>query len=81
MSKMALPAMCGAFGFFLSRDLIQGFNPQTRAVAVSGIAAAIAMLILERISKKFPKLVEYNLGIAMVVGMTAAVIYNHMGGK
>lgn len=81
MSKMALPAMCGAFGFFLSRDLIKGFDPKTRAFMVSGVAAAIAMLILERISKKFPKLVEYNLGIAMVIGMAAAVIYTNMGGK
>lgn len=80
MSKIALPSMCGAFAFFFSRDIIKGFDPKTRPFMVSGVAAAVAMLILDRVAKKYPKLVEYNLGIAMVIGMAAAVIFVKLGG-
>lgn len=80
MAKIGLPAMCGAFAFFFSRDLVKILNPKTRAIAVSGIGAAIAMLILDRIAKKYPKLVEYNLGIAMVVGMICGVVFEKLGG-
>lgn len=73
-----ISAMCGAFGFLFGNELLKGLNPATRPFAVSGIGAAIAMIILERIAKKYPKLGEYNLGIAMIAGMVCAVVYNRI---
>lgn len=35
---------------------------------VSGIVAAVAMVILDKVSKKYPKFTEYNLGISMIIG-------------
>lgn len=75
---LMIAAMCGAFAFLFGNELLKSLNPKTRTYAISGIGAAIAMLILEKIAKKYPKLGEYNLGIAMIVGMTCAVIFNRL---
>ena len=76
LGVIAVAAMCGAFSYLFGTELVKGFNPETRAFMVSGIAAALAMLGLDMIAKKYPKLMEYNLGFAMIAGMIAAVVYN-----
>lgn len=75
---LMIAAMCGAFAYLFGNELLKSLNPQTRTYAISGIGAAVAMLIFERIAKKYPKLSEYNLGIAMIVGMACAVIFNRL---
>ncbi len=75
---LMISAMCGAMGFMFTNELKKILVPETRAFAVSGIAAAIAMFFLEKLAKKYPKLGEYNLGFAMLVGMFVAVAYNRM---
>lgn len=75
---LMISAMCGAFAFLFGNELLKSLNPQTRTYAISGIGAAVTMLIFERIAKKYPKLSEYNLGIAMIVGMACAVIFNRL---
>lgn len=62
-------AVLGTAGYLLSGHLLAG-GPSFRA----GVASAVAMVILERIGDKLPKLKEFNLGIAMVIGMAAAVL-------
>ena len=37
-----------------------------------------AMYFLEKFARKHPKLGEYNLGIAMIIGMACAVIYKRI---
>lgn len=45
------------------------------AAAVAG--GIIGMAILEKfVAKKVPKIREYNLGIAMIIGMLFAIIYD-----
>jgi hypothetical protein len=63
-------AMLGAMAYLLGGHLIAGGGR-----LVSALAAGISMILLGKLSEKFPKLVEYNLGIAMIVGMVAGVIY------
>lgn len=75
---LMISAMCGAFAYLFGNELIKGLKPETRPYAVSGIGAVIAMIILEKIAKKYPKLGEYNLGLAMIAGMAFAVIYNRI---
>lgn len=75
---IAVAAMCGAFSYLFGTELVKGLKPETRAFMISGIAAAIAMLILDKLAKKYPKLLEYNLGFAMIAGMLAAVVYNSL---
>lgn len=75
---LMVAAMCGAFAFLFGNELIKVMNPETRAYAVSGLGAAIVMIFLERLAEKIPKLSEYNLGIAMIVGMACAVVFNRI---
>ncbi|MFB0917682.1 MAG: DUF5058 family protein [Clostridiaceae bacterium] len=75
---LMISAMCGAFAFLFGSELKKILTPKTVPFAVSGIGAAIAMIFLEKLSKKYPKLGEYNLGIAMIIGMICAVVYNKM---
>lgn len=75
---LMISAMCGAMGFMFANELKKIFNPATAAFAVSGIIAAIAMFLLEKLAKKYPKLGEYNLGFAMLIGMFGAVIFKRI---
>jgi len=69
MSTICGAAVLGTAGY-LATDQARRSLPHLGAV----IAAVISMVILLKISKNRPKLKEYNLGIAMVIGMTVAVI-------
>ncbi|NLY67995.1 MAG: DUF5058 family protein [Tissierellia bacterium] len=69
MGVIASAAVLGTAGYLLSRHLLAG-GPSFRA----GIVSAIAMLVLEKVAHNKPKLKEYNLGIAMVIGMISAVV-------
>lgn len=75
-------AMLGAMGFLTINDINKGLNlPKADYGYIAcAITAAIAMVILEQIGKKFPKLVEFNLGIAMVIGMIGAAVFNSIAG-
>jgi len=75
---LMISAMCGAFAYLFGNELKKALNPATVPFAVSGISAAIAMYFLEKLAKKYPKLGEYNLGIAMIIGMACAVIYKRI---
>lgn len=75
---LMIAAMCGAFGYMFGNELVKALKPETVAFSVAGISAGVAMLLLEKAAKKYPKLGEYNLGIAMVVGMFCAVVYTKM---
>lgn len=67
-------AIVGSFGYLFMDELKKGSVPGNSPHFVAAIAALVAMIILDNIAKKYPKLTEYNLGIAMIVGMAAAVI-------
>ena len=69
LSEIAGAAVLGTAGYLLSGHLLAG-----GARMIAGITAAVTMAILMQLSNKIPKLKEYNLGIAMVIGMTIAVI-------
>lgn len=77
---IASGAILGSFGYMFMAEVKKG----TDALAVNGgngasiLAAAIAgfvsMILLDNLAKKYPILTEYNLGIAMIIGMVAAVL-------
>ncbi|HCJ56760.1 MAG TPA: DUF5058 domain-containing protein, partial [Clostridiaceae bacterium] len=41
---------------------------------IASVIAGLAMAVLVNISKKVPGLTEYNLGIAMLIGMFTSVL-------
>ena len=73
MSEVCGAAVLGTASY-LAVD--QGLRSHPNAAAV--FASIIAMGILMKVSPKWLK--EYNLGIAMIAGMTAAIIVIKMGG-
>lgn len=69
MTTVCGAAVLGTSGYLATDHAFKGV-PNFAAV----IAAAITMVILLKVSEKIPKIKEYNLGIAMIAGMIAAVI-------
>lgn len=69
MGEICAAAVLGTSGYLLTGHLLAGGSRFW-----AGVTAAVAMILLEKISANMPKLKEYNLGIAMVIGMAVAVI-------
>lgn len=75
-------AMAGAFSYLFANELKKIIVPDVnvQAAAVGGIAAGVAMIILQKMSKKMPVLIEHSLGLAMVAGMIGAVVFKRIMG-
>lgn len=71
---LSVTAMCGAFGYFAINEFVKGLEPDKRPILVAVVASATSMMLLTKLSEKIPKLGEFTLGIAMVMGMIAAVL-------
>lgn len=62
----------GIFGYLNQSQIVKGWGN-----ALASISGALAMVALVKwIVPKYPKLMEYSLGIAMLFGMFCAVIYD-----
>jgi len=70
LAVLSSAAMLGVFGYLNSGDIKKGGGGLV-AVVVGGLA----MVAIIKLTKKVPKLKEYALGIAMLAGMFAAVIF------
>lgn len=62
-------AMLGVFGYLNSGDVVKG-GGNLIAVIVGGLS----MVLMIKLTQKAPKLKEYSLGIAMILGMIGAVL-------
>lgn len=67
-------AILGSFAYLFLNEVRKGLQPNQTPILAAALSAMVAMVLLERVAKKYPKLTEYNLGIAMLVGMFAAVL-------
>lgn len=64
----------GIFGYLNANEISKGWG--NTAAVIGGIGA---MILLDKlVVKRFPKVREYTLGIAMIVGMVCAIIYDSM---
>lgn len=71
-----LSAACsiGIFGYLDVNEMVKGID-STLAV----VCGALSMIFLIKVVvPKFPRLMEYSLGIAMIVGMFFAILYDYM---
>ncbi|WP_302805307.1 DUF5058 family protein [Cloacibacillus porcorum] len=67
----------GIFGYLNNNEIIKGGGN-----AFASVFGALSMVFLVKcIVPKCPKLMEYALGIAMIVGMACAVVFDVMAGK
>lgn len=78
LGVLSVGAIIGVFGFMFANEIAKGLKPGNSPALVAGFAAAIVMIGLTFLTKKYPKLGEHTLGIAMIVGMAAAVIFTRM---
>ena len=64
----------GIFGYLNAGEILKGMG-NTLAV----LAGAVSMVLLVKtVCKKYPKLMEYSLGIAMIIGMIFALGYDQL---
>lgn len=64
----SLACCIGMFGYLTQSNIIAGIGPATAAVG-----GAVSMAVMNTwVTKKFPKLSEFSLGIAMIVGIALA---------
>lgn len=69
-----LSAACslGIFGYLNSGEILKGVG-----TAIASLTGAISMvLVVKCIVPKYPKLMEYSLGISMIFGMTCAILFD-----
>lgn len=69
-----LSAACslGIFGYLNSGEILKGYGS-----AIASISGAVSMVLIAKyLAPKFPKLMEYSLGISMLVGMTCAILFD-----
>lgn len=73
---VVLSAACslGIFGYLNAGEVLKGVG---NTIAV--LTGAVSMVaVVKTICKKYPKVMEYSLGIAMIVGMIFAVGYDQL---
>lgn len=82
IATLGAGAMSGAFAYMFGNELkkILVADPNIQANAIAAIVAGASMLVLDRIAKKHPKLVEHTLGLAMILGMVGAIVFKRIVG-
>lgn len=71
LAVLSSAAMLGVFGYLNSGDVVKGGGG-----LIAVIVGAVTMVAMLRITQKYTKLKEYSLGVAMLLGMFAAVIFS-----
>ncbi|WZL73236.1 DUF5058 family protein [Clostridiaceae bacterium 35-E11] len=70
MGEIGGAAVLGTMAYLTTGNLLAGSGK-----LISAVVAGLAMIVFVKLSEKVPALKEYNLGLAMVVGMFAAVLF------
>lgn len=75
---VALSGACsiGIFGYLNANDIAKGIG--NASAVIGGI---ISMALLQKfVVPKYPKIKEYTLGMAMILGMACGIIYDMTAG-
>lgn len=73
-------AMLGAYGYLNTNNIMGAVkametNPQAVGIIFAAFGGMISMPLLTLVANRYVWLKEYTLGIAMIIGMTAAVMF------
>lgn len=74
LGVMSAACSIGIFGYLNANSMVKGLNVNVKVSAVVIISAIAMMLINKTIVPKHPKLAEYSLGIAMIIGIIVGVV-------
>lgn len=75
LAALSGAASLGVFGYLCSNDMRRGTGNVTAV-----LAGALSMVfIVKVVLPKYPKLSEYSLGLAMLIGMACAIVHDVVG--
>ena len=77
LGVMSAACSIGIFGYLNANSMIAKGPKLNVGVTCTVLAGAISMMLLGKyVVPKHPKLAEYSLGIAMIIGIIAGIIYD-----
>lgn len=76
LGVMSAACSIGIFGYLNANQMI-GTTGLNGGATVAILAGAVTMVLMGKVvTPKHPKLAEYSLGIAMIIGIAAAIIFD-----
>lgn len=77
LAAMSAACSMGIFGYLNANQMITAGPAINPGPTVAVLAGALSMMLIGKLLvPKVPKLAEYSLGIAMVIGIACGIIYN-----
>lgn len=74
LGVMSVACSIGIFGYLNANSMVKGLDVDVKVSAVVIVSAISMMLINKLLVPKCPKLAEYSLGIAMIIGIVTGVV-------
>ena len=75
LGVMSAACSIGIFGYLNANSMVAKGPKINVATTVSVVISALSMMLIGKlIVPKHPKLAEYSLGIAMIIGIVAGVV-------
>lgn len=76
MGKMSLACCVGVVGYLSASQIVASGPSIKMAPVIAIVTGALSMIAMNRIVvRKAPKLADYTLGVAMVIGIVCAMVY------
>ncbi|MDR0519769.1 MAG: DUF5058 family protein [Clostridiales Family XIII bacterium] len=75
MEFFSSAATLGIFGAFCSEYIVEGVKGVDIKTILACVIGGVAMLGILTLAKRFPRLKEYAMGLAMVIGIVVATIF------
>lgn len=77
LAAMSAACSIGIFGYLCANQMVVAGPALAAGPTVAVLAGAVSMVLIGKtVVPKHPKLAEYSLGIAMIIGIAAAIIYD-----
>ncbi|MBQ9403374.1 MAG: DUF5058 family protein, partial [Synergistaceae bacterium] len=77
LGVMSAACSIGIFGYLNANSMVAKGPQINMGVTSAVLAGAISMMALGKfVVPKYPRLAEYSLGIAMIIGILAGVIHD-----
>ena len=76
LGYMSAACSIGIFGYLNANSMVVGGSVAV-GITIVVLAGAISMILIDKLLvTKIPRLAEYSLGIAMIIGIAAGIIYD-----
>lgn len=77
LAAMSAACSIGIFGYLCANQMVISGPSLAAGPTAAVLSGALSMMLIGKfVVPKHPKLAEYSLGIAMIIGITVAIIYD-----